>query len=158
MISFKQEFKNPEEQENLLGRWLALIEKILKKKGAGRLADLIQVVSDAPGRERLRLLRHAIPSTINEESSRFSAAGSGKTSTDWWVPLPKLHRMMAEAVQESEALGVRYFIYGHIGDGHPHINYVARNRDEVAWRGSMVWERSTVISSWSNAASARLQR
>lgn len=130
-ISFKQEFKNPREQENLLGRWLALIEKILKKKRAGRLADFVQAASDDSARERFRLLRHAVPSTINEESARFADLGGGKTSTDWWVPLKVLKKTMAEAAGENEALGIPYYVYGHIGDGHPHINYIAKNHEEM---------------------------
>lgn len=130
-ISFKQEYSNSRDQEILMGRWLDLIREILERKDERDLLDAVVVACDATSQERLRILRHAIPSTINEEASRYVAEGGGKISTDWWVPLPHLRKVMKEVFEESDASGVPYLAFAHIGNGHPHLNYVARNSAEM---------------------------
>ncbi|MBI2082914.1 MAG: FAD-binding oxidoreductase [Deltaproteobacteria bacterium] len=131
-VTFKQEYANEAEGDLYLGRWLGLIEPLLKSKEVSGFLDYIVVADDPVSKERLRKLRHAVPSTVNEEVSRYRIDGGGKISTDWWVPVEKIREMMDEVKRESEELGLRYLAYAHFGEGHPHINYVARNHSEMA--------------------------
>lgn len=131
-VTFKQEYSDEAERDRHFGQWLGLIEPILKSSGARHLLDHIVVADDPVSKERLRKLRHAVPSSVNEEVGRYRHDGGGKISTDWWVPVGSIHGMMEEVKRESEELGLRYLAYAHFGEGHPHINYVARNRDEMA--------------------------
>lgn len=75
--------------------------------------------SDAD-RERFRRFRHALPETVNDTCRRN---GFMKLGTDYSVPIPRNREMIAyyRAALDPLMPG-RYVIYGHIGDGHPHVN------------------------------------
>lgn len=129
-ISFKQEYEETNRDE-LIENWLKLLESVLKRHNAIPLLDEVVVALDEPAQAQLRKLRHAIPATINEEIRPYLEEGGGKISTDWWVPLAKMPQMMEKAREESGVLGLRTLMFAHIGDGHPHINYIAKNFSEM---------------------------
>lgn len=147
-VYFKQEFADEEDRERLLSEWLSLLEPILKGEEAPSLLDDVEVALDPPSQEHFRNLRHAIPSHLYEAALPFVAEGAGKITTDWWVPLPQLLRAMTEVIQESDRLGLPYFIYGHIGDGHPHISYLARSRAEKQGVEEIVLKQCRRAASW----------
>ncbi len=130
VIVFKQEYSSLGDRDEKMGCWMGFLESVLRSHRAEGLMHATQVALDPSSQERFRALRHAIPSTINEEARKYGPDGGGKVSTDWWVPLGSLQKMMREVVEESEALGLPYYAFAHIGNGHPHMNYIARNRDE----------------------------
>ena len=109
-----------------LDEWLALAEE---HRG---LVDEIHVAdSDAALREA-RMLRHAVPSFMNETGAARRPFGGRKVSTDWAVP----HELLAVALRHAaEAVASqrspRPVVYGHAGNGHPHQNFIARDADEL---------------------------
>ena len=79
-----------------------------------------------------RKMRHAVPTTMNERGSARRPHGGRKVSTDWAVP----YRRLAEAIGEARRLVdaadlAQPVVYGHAGNGHPHENFVAHDRDEL---------------------------
>jgi len=75
--------------------------------------------SDAD-RERFRKFRHSLAETHGEIARRngFPALG-----TDFSVPIPESRRMLAFYRQHMDRIMPgRYCIFGHLGDGHPHVN------------------------------------
>ena len=112
--------------DSTLGNWSELIEA-----HATRFEPL---VFDGEARLReARKMRHSIPATMNERGGKQRHAGGRKVSTDWAVPYTRL----AEAVQTARSIVTEYrlpqpVIYGHAGNGHPHQNFVARDREELA--------------------------
>ena len=78
---------------------------------------------------RLREFRHQLPVLMNEWFSRYNQR---KVSTDMSVPdeaFPGLLRLYRETLRVS---GMRYTIFGHIGDNHVHVNILPRNDTEGA--------------------------
>lgn len=78
---------------------------------------------------RLREFRHQLPVLMNEWFSRYNQR---KVSTDMAVPdeaFPGLFRLYKDTLKSS---GLRYTIFGHIGDNHVHVNILPRNDDEGA--------------------------
>ncbi|HEX5875088.1 MAG TPA: FAD-binding oxidoreductase [Pyrinomonadaceae bacterium] len=78
---------------------------------------------------RLREFRHQLPVLMNEWFSRYNQR---KVSTDMAVPdeaFPGLFRLYKDTLKTS---GLRYTIFGHIGDNHVHVNILPRNDDEGA--------------------------
>lgn len=76
---------------------------------------------------RLREFRHQLPVSMNEWFSRYNQR---KVSTDMAVPdeaFPGLFRLYKDTLKNS---GLRYTIFGHIGDNHVHVNILPRNDDE----------------------------
>ena len=112
--------------DETLGKWNELI---------GLLAPSFEPIvfdSEASLREARRM-RHSIPATMNERGGRHLRAGGRKVSTDWAVPYTRL----GEAIRTARAIAAEHglsqpVIYGHAGNGHPHQNFVARNRNELA--------------------------
>ena len=89
-----------------------------------------------------RWLRHAVPATMHERTAPYLATGGRRISTDWAVPLAHAE----EALLLSDGFAIEAGLppavtYGHLGNGHPHQNWVARDPDEVA-RHEAVVERT----------------
>jgi D-lactate dehydrogenase (cytochrome) len=78
---------------------------------------------------RLREFRHQLPVLMNEWFARYNQR---KVSTDMAVPdeaFPGLFQLYKKTLRES---GLRYTIFGHIGDNHIHVNILPRNDSEAA--------------------------
>jgi glycolate oxidase len=68
---------------------------------------------------------------MNERGASYRTAGGRKLSTDWAVPYRRLPDAIAEARALADRAGVEQaVIYGHAGSGHPHQNFIARDRAE----------------------------
>ncbi len=100
--------------------------------GLQRLLDAHGAASNwaVPGtrREDIRRFRHALPERVNE----YVRTRVGKIGTDMAVPRERLREMMDAYERESTACGVRFLLFGHIGDGHVHLNYLPENEAEAA--------------------------
>lgn len=106
--------------------WLALAEA----EGAND-ADVRVFEGDAAIRAARRL-RHAVPAGMHERTAPFLAGGGRRISTDWAVPLERVEEAILLANGFALEAGFPPAVtYGHIGNGHPHQNWVARSPDEV---------------------------
>lgn len=106
--------------------WLALAEA----NGAND-ADVRVFEGEAAIREARRL-RHAVPAAMHERTAPYLAHGGRRISTDWAVPLGMVERAILLANGFAiEAGHPPAVTYGHIGNGHPHQNWVAKDPDEV---------------------------
>ncbi|MDZ4259691.1 MAG: FAD-binding oxidoreductase [Gemmatimonadales bacterium] len=106
--------------------WLALAER----HRAG--TDDILVFDDDAKIRTARLLRHDVPATMAERGNAFAPAGGRRVGTDWAVPYPRL----AEAIGVAREAIRRHdlplpVMYGHAGNGHPHMDFVAHDTAEL---------------------------
>ncbi len=109
-----------------LDEWLRLAENFGANEADVRVFD-----GDAALREARRL-RHAVPATMHERVAPFLNAGGRRVSTDWAVPYRLAGHAIKIARQHAAEAGVSPgIIYGHLGNGHPHQNFVARTPDDV---------------------------
>ena len=112
--------------DSTLERWSVLIESTAP--------DFEPVVFDGENRLReARRMRHSVPATMNERGGKYIRAGGRKVSTDWAVP----YRQLGEAIRTAREIATdarvdQAVTYGHAGNGHPHQNFLARDRDELA--------------------------
>lgn len=81
-------------------------------------------------KDDIREWRHHVPLMVNENNRKLMENGGGKISTDWWVPRAHLVSFMLEVFEESKNLGVDFLVFAHIGNGHPHWNYLTKNAAE----------------------------
>lgn len=91
---------------------------------------------DPAERRHFGSLRHRVPDTMNRRGRRLAEdAGGGKLSTDWSVPLPALEPLLRWTDHALADLPLQASLaYGHIGDGHPHLNLLcpdAATRDRA---------------------------
>ncbi|MCF8128414.1 MAG: FAD-binding oxidoreductase [Deltaproteobacteria bacterium] len=126
MIYFEQEYGEESERDHLLNLWFPLIEKHTP------YSDDTQIAASPKEKKYLYELRHHIPSKTNEESIKAVKTGGCKISTDWAVPHNRLHRLFEYFEEIRGHLGDMMVVrYGHLGSGHPHFNFIARNREET---------------------------
>lgn len=79
--------------------------------------------------ERFRAFRHTLPELVIETVVR---RGFLKMGTDYAVPVERNREMLAfYRSRLAEALPGRFVIYGHIGDGHVHVNMLPGNAAEA---------------------------
>jgi glycolate oxidase len=109
-----------------LDAWLSLAESCGADTTDVRVFDSEALLREA------RLMRHAVPSTLNQRAAQFWKDGGRKVSTDWAVPYRRLARMIEVSNAAADQCGVaRPVTFGHAGNGHPHQNYLARNAEEL---------------------------
>lgn len=114
-----------DDSEVPLDEWVTLAEQ----HGAPT-DDVLALESEAALRDARRF-RHAVPAHMNERGASYRTAGGRKLSTDWAVPYRRLPDAIAEARALADRAGVEQaVIYGHAGSGHPHQNFIARDRAE----------------------------
>ena len=118
-IFFEQETSTISE-DSLLNEWMALL-------------DLHHAMSDSwfatneQDQAKLREFRHQLPVLMNEWFAKYQQR---KVSTDMSVPdaaFPGMFELYKETLKTS---GLRYTIFGHIGDNHVHVNILPRDDDE----------------------------
>ena len=112
--------------DDILDVWLELSEE------HGAIADDIRVYEGLQALRDARVMRHAVPSLMNERGARFVSSGGRKVSTDWAVPYP----LLATALDVSREACMRHGVvdpvtYGHAGNGHPHQNFIAEDADAL---------------------------
>ena len=120
-IFFEQETR-AETEETVLHEWMELLEK------HHAFADS-WFATNEQDQARLREFRHQLPVLMNEWFARYNQR---KVSTDMAVPdeaFPGLFQLYKRTLHES---GLRYTIFGHIGDNHVHVNILPRNDSEAA--------------------------
>ena len=106
-------------------------EQVLKKVGAS--ADDSWAGFDEKTLEQMTQFRHAVPEAINTIIGlrKIAAPAIRKVSSDMAVPPEKIEHILTvyEALLNTSHL--EYAIFGHIGDGHVHVNIIPKNASDV---------------------------
>lgn len=139
-IAFKQEYRDTAERDARQDAWLEAIEAALKLDAASGMADAVVVMDDPAARGRLRAFRHRVPATLNERVGKYRRQGGGKLGTDWWVPYPEIPEFLEGWRRRIEAERIQTVMFGHIGNGHPHVNFLPRDADEKERASSLLVE------------------
>jgi len=120
-IFFEQETTEATE-ESILSDWTSLLDQ------HHALSDS-WFATNQQDQAKLREFRHQLPVLMNEWFAHYKQR---KVSTDMAVPddaFPGLFRLYKDTLTSS---GLRYTIFGHIGDNHVHVNILPRNDTEGA--------------------------
>ena len=120
-IFFEQETTDQTE-EAILNKWLALLDQHHAFPDSW-------FATNEQDQARLREFRHQLPVLMNEWFAHYRQR---KVSTDMAVlddAFPGLFNLYKQTLQPS---GLRYTIFGHIGDNHVHVNILPRDEDEGA--------------------------
>ena len=119
-IFFEQETDSTSE-DSIMASWLALME------AHQALADDSWFATNETDQAKLREFRHALPVLMNEW---FSSHRQRKVSTDMSVPDDAFAEMLQFYQGTLQSSGLRYTIFGHIGDNHVHVNILPRDDQE----------------------------
>jgi D-lactate dehydrogenase (cytochrome) len=120
-VLFEQE-TTAASDESLMNEWLELLER------HNALADKSWFATSETDQSGLREFRHALPVLMNKW---FAGHNQRKVSTDMSVPDSEFAGMLRFYKATLQPSGLRYTIFGHIGDNHVHVNILPRNDDEA---------------------------
>jgi len=110
------------ESEDDLDAWFERLEE------RGALTEQSWFGSSDYDRERFRKFRHALPETSLAITQRNGFPSLG---TDFSVPVEKNREMMVNYRAHMDAIMPgHYCIFGHMGDGHPHVNMLPASQAE----------------------------
>jgi D-lactate dehydrogenase (cytochrome) len=118
-------------EDEVMSVWLALLEA-----HRARLDDS-WFATNENDHQALREFRHHLPVLVNEWIARQRQR---KVSTDMAVPDAEFAAMLAFYQESLRASGLRYVIFGHIGDNHVHVNILPRD-DAEAIRARALYRR-----------------
>ena len=107
------------------------LEKLLKKLNSN--IDDTWIGDNDEEIERLSSFRHLIPEIINEKIGQLKnkIPQIHKISTDSAVPQDKLKEYMRTYERVLEESKLEYYVFGHIGDSHLHINIIPKTLEEL---------------------------
>ena len=121
ILYFEQEYGDDKEKDSLLDNWFQRIEK------HSALSNDTQIALTEKQKRHLHQLRHLVPAKANEDSVLATKTGGGKISTDWAVPYDRIHPLFDYFDKIRNLLkDIPVLRFGHIGNGHPHFNFMAR--------------------------------
>jgi D-lactate dehydrogenase (cytochrome) len=121
-IYFEQELA-ADEDDTVMASWLSLMERF------EALQDDSWFASSEIDQARLKEFRHALPVLVNEWLAHH---GQRKISTDMALPDDQFAEMMGFYRENLKASGLKFVVFGHIGDNHLHVNILPRNDIEAA--------------------------
>jgi D-lactate dehydrogenase (cytochrome) len=106
---------------------------------------------DDQGRERLKVFRHAVPEFVNNVMAlnKSKAPSVRKVSTDAAVPIEQFRQVFEQQIGLVEQSNVRHVVFGHLGDGHLHINLLPCDDDEMK-RALEVYDRVMTLAIYNN--------
>ena len=110
---------------------------------AGALEEESWFGTGEADRERFRKFRHALPEKVNDTVRR---RGYLKMGTDYAVPIARHRDMLAHYRKGLAHFPGDAVVYGHVGDGHLHVNMMPANdsEKEQAWGLMHTWAADAV--------------
>ena len=114
--------------EDRVERW----ESAMKECGSS--IDATWAGFDEEGSARLREFRHAVPELVNNAIARTKTRFPivRKVSSDAAVPLERFPSVFNEQIRVIKQSGLHYVVFGHLGDGHLHFNFIPGDDREMA--------------------------
>jgi FAD/FMN-containing dehydrogenase len=138
-----------DEADSVLDYWLGL------SQSHNAIESDIRAYQSSIDLRDARVMRHAVPATMNELGASYRNAGGRKVSTDWAVPYDRLSEALELSARAIEKHGAPAPVtYGHAGNGHPHQNFIAENVDALARINSAVDETLRAVIAIGGTVSA----
>ena len=116
-IFFEQEV-TAKNEGNFLQAWYAYLQE------HKAVLDDSWFATNEQDQAKLREFRHQLPVLMNEWFARYKQR---KVSTDMAVPDAEFSGMLRFYESTLRTSGLRYTIFGHIGDNHVHVNILPRD-------------------------------
>ncbi|MCC7153960.1 MAG: FAD-binding oxidoreductase [Bryobacterales bacterium] len=117
-----EQIVGPEGCDAVVDAWVERLDT------GGALGDASWFGENAADRERFRKFRHTLPEMVND---RVRRNGFQKLGSDFAVPFDRNREMYrfyrAKVDQDFSGKGT---LYGHVGDGHVHVNLLPESPEE----------------------------
>jgi D-lactate dehydrogenase (cytochrome) len=126
IIFFEFEYTEEDMEDKVMGLEMVLNEHNSSSESSWAGLDHVEL-------EKMKTVRHFVPETINATIAMRKAEYHEvhKIGTDMAVPSAALREYLKFYRETLEKQGMEFVIFGHIGDGHLHVNMIPRNNEEV---------------------------
>ncbi len=143
-----------EMEEEFLDKFYEIVEIILSSSGSS-IDDAFGGESDKE-REIIHNIRHSLPDAINQtiKERKKIFPGLHKVGTDMAVPVDKLMEFIKLYSIELEKLNLNYVMFGHIGEGHPHVNIIPNNDKDIKSAEYLYKEIASEVVRWGGSVTA----
>lgn len=131
-LYLKDAYRDEAEYQHLITKWYERLTDLYHASGERDTIDRVFAATTPAQLTAIKTCRHFIPLKVNEEYFPYQSQGGGKVGTDWWVPIHHLEEMMMTSYTEARSLGIPFLVFAHIGNGHPHWNFLTQNAAEQA--------------------------
>lgn len=118
-VWFEQELGTNEDE--LISAWMELIS------AHNGMEEESWLAVDKKEQEKLKSFRHAVAVKVNEFIAK---RGLRKVGTDVAVPDTEFKNYYYNIKKMIEARGLKYVVYGHVGNSHIHLNFLPNNQEE----------------------------
>lgn len=129
-LYIKEDYSDDSDMNQKIETWFDFLSKLYKDLNEDSALERIFLAQTSEQLENIRECRHYIPLKVNETYFNYIDKGGGKVGTDWWVPHKSLREMMLWTHERAGELGVPFLVFAHIGNGHPHWNFLTRTPEE----------------------------
>lgn len=118
-VWFEQELG--ENEDELISAWMELIS------AHNGMEEESWLAVDKKEQEKLKSFRHAVAVKVNEFIAK---RGLRKVGTDVAVPDAAFKNYYYDVKKMIEARGLKYVVYGHVGNSHIHLNFLPNDQEE----------------------------
>jgi FAD/FMN-containing dehydrogenase len=123
-------FEQIVDSDGVLDEWEARLN------ASGAVVERSWFAASDADRERFRAFRHALPEAVNDVVRRN---GFMKVGSDYSVPIERNREMLAFYREHLDRdFAARAVVFGHIGDGHVHVNVLPASQEDFAKAGEMM--------------------
>ncbi len=129
-LYIKDEYHSEMDFRNSIDAWFNLLTQVYRQVNDPAPLERVFMARTDQQLKDIHECRHYIPLMVNEECFKFHADGGGKVGTDWWVPTRHMYDMMMNVYKKAKEINVPFLVFAHIGAGHPHWNFLAKNKEQ----------------------------
>jgi D-lactate dehydrogenase (cytochrome) len=85
--------------------------------------------------KKMKLFRHAAPEAVNAtiDHHRKAEPMLSKISADFFIPHERLKQIIGMYLEDINLSGNLGTVFGHIGNGHPHVNLIPNDVAGIQW-------------------------
>lgn len=126
-LYIKEEYHDQNDLNQKIDNWYKHLKNIYNTVSDSNCLNRVFFAQTDQQLNDIHDCRHYIPLKVNEEYFNYIPQGGGKIGTDWWVPKHHILNMMLETYENSLKKNYPFLVFAHIGNGHPHWNYLTKN-------------------------------
>lgn len=140
-LYIKDEYSDDQDFEKKMAAWFSFLEKLYREVNDKTCLERITLAKSDRQLADIHACRHFIPLKVNEEYFYSRREGGGKVGSDWWVPTPHIKDMMLWTFTQVAEFKIPFLVFAHIGNGHPHWNFLTRDDSEKRQAMAFVTEQ-----------------
>ncbi|MCP5464069.1 MAG: FAD-binding oxidoreductase [Deltaproteobacteria bacterium] len=140
-LYIKDDYGDDADLNQKIDSYFEFFKKLYADLGESQRLDQVFLATSDQQKLAIQNCRHFIPLKVNEEFFAGRSEGGGKVGSDWWVPEKHIEAMMMQTFKKAQELPFAFLVFAHIGNGHPHWNFLTQDDQQKQMAQSFVEEQ-----------------